>query len=162
MYFSESLNWEREKGGNHQIIYWAFPGAISEGSFLKSKYSKLPSKEWPSVRATQKICRWNFWDSLCGNDLFPHFSRGIPKGGGSNLFSIPQISKEQLKEALFTSPQGRDRPELCSPGHNGTQLAFTLTMQSYSNPVPFDPALYSNRSEHPCLASLMHIILSGQ
>lgn len=82
-------------------------------------------------------------------------------GAGSRLFPIPEISKEQLKEPLLPVPkvqtgEGRSR------AHKGTQLAFALTMPCGSNFVPFDPALYSNRSEHPCSASLMHIILSGQ
>ena len=61
------------------------------------------------------------------------------------------------------SPRGTgDQAKGRSRMHKGTPLAFKLRMLSSSDPVPFDPTLYSNRSAQTCLTSLMRIILPGQ
>lgn len=93
--------------------------------------------------------------------VFPFFKRQPGGGWQQALLNIIRDKQRAAERGSLAGPQGTDRG-VALRTCKGTQLAFTLTMPHSANPVPFDPALSSNRSEHACLASLMHIILSGQ
>ena len=98
----------------------------------------------------------------CYPFYFIFFSRVSLEGAGSKAL-LNAIDKQRAAERdSLALPQGADRRGCRRRAHKGTRLAFALRCLCSANPVPFDPALYSDRSEHLCLASLMHIILPGQ
>ena len=134
------------------------------GLVSKGKYSKLaPEGVTQCSRGSE-----NMQMEFLGFEMLqsvvippPFFSRVSPKGAGSKALLNATDKQRATKETPLPVPKvqtggvpqqstQRDTTGICAK-----RLCST-------NPVPFDPALYSDRSEHLCLALLMHIILSGQ